>query len=176
MALIVSANNELALRATTGSRRVNLLPDVFGSVEWFISIIQVDSGERYQFFRDERFANRKKWHPLAACAKFSSNPTRQSLADALEEIGESDTLSVAKSLLHLLPWPFAACLSEIGSLDQLANSARAVREGERGDIDGWRAAEVLWQRRGVISSDFAALEGGTLFDERIGLCGVPYFY
>jgi hypothetical protein len=119
---------------------------------------------------------RPDWLPFILAPEFLRAPSRHTLSKVLRECVDGHWDPSRKLWLHRLPWPMAACLDSVQSLDQLRVLARHVETGRLGDLDDWRAAERRWAAWGVELQEFAQRPAGLEpFDRSIADQGFPAF-
>ncbi len=115
------------------------------------------------------------WLPYYAAALFLGDPTKDSLAAALRELGEKCPVAELRAEATRLPWPMASSLLEVAAPEDLERLARAAEDGRLGDYDDWEAAELRWKTRGVTFADLTYdLHPSLPFDDRISEIGFPF--
>jgi hypothetical protein len=87
-----------------------------------------------------------EWKAILPAFAFAASPSSETLANALESLAAE---GVQLSSASIWPWPLASCLSFVSSQADLRELAAAVRAGELGGIDDWRAAEQRWIDHGA---------------------------
>jgi hypothetical protein len=96
------------------------------------------------------------WRPFILAHEFLRAPSRSTLSKVLRECVDGGwNPSSMSTELSCLPWPLAACLDSVQSLEQLRDLADHVEKGRLGDLDDWQAAEHRWLAQGVELQEFA---------------------
>lgn len=90
------------------------------------------------------------WHKIAA---FHRQPSRSSLADALDAITEPGVLDDVRRGRPVMAWPISTCVEFAADAAELRAVATAVRGGRLGDLEDWKAAEARWAANPVASDD-----------------------
>jgi hypothetical protein len=138
-----------------------------------ISFLSVDGKKEFEHFARAEFLH-PMWAPFRAANHFASNPTTETLANALSTMTDCDVNDL-KLLRGQLPWPIASIIDELAESSELEEKARQVRSGEKGDEIKWRAAEERWYKEGVRRADLEVGTTGAWFDCRIADVGAPFF-
>ena len=139
-----------------------------------IRFISFKIAKEYAEFLNKRVPP-EKWAPYVGAARFTKNPSRQTLADALDLMSSSPLSFRALSRAAAeLPWPIAACITasvDKGSLEKLKSEAL---NGSLGDLADWQQAETRWATEGVQVVDFENWNKINLFyNKSVARVGTP---
>ena len=157
-------------------KRSYRLPDLVidfvdsGSVALGVYSLASDAFDLRLITLSEESPRHSSWDSAIAMTQFQSDPTRETLAVALDVTANSKERLTAD-----LAWPLEACIVASPDQDQRKVLAAAVREGLLGDTDDWLAAERRWREEGIGIKDLkksADLEN-LPFDSEIGQVGFP---
>jgi energy-coupling factor transporter ATP-binding protein EcfA2 len=85
------------------------------------------------------------WRAWQAVVAFHVTPSKESLAEALEELADSEAWSNQQWQGAVLAWPLRACLEFVDRAEDLKGLAALVRAGQLGDTSDWTAAESSWR-------------------------------
>jgi energy-coupling factor transporter ATP-binding protein EcfA2 len=87
------------------------------------------------------------WRAWIMAALFEIDPTKDTLAAALEAISIAHPAKLWQQLEYRSSWPLAACLAAADSPANLLSFAKLLRNNMLGDIQDWRAAEKHWGKK-----------------------------
>lgn len=117
------------------------------------------------------------WVPLVEARRFVSNPTSQTLAEALERIADCTPINPRPKYIDNLPWPIAMCIQSTKDSEDLSTLTQRIRSGDLGDITDWSAAELRWADQGISIEDLKHITderwpiGGDIAEKGFPLAG-----
>lgn len=88
----------------------------------------------------------KTWAAWIAAALFEVQPSAVALANALEAASDTLPSNHWKELAAMSSWPLQASLLHADGPSGLGHIASAIRSGQLGDLNDWRAAEDTWTK------------------------------
>jgi len=108
------------------------------------------------------------WLPFILAYEFLCKPDRQALAQILKECVDGGWEPSLSFQLSRLPWPLAACLAAVKSVQELKTLGDQIEKGALGDFADWLATEQRWKSHGIKAEDLAQQPTGMRsFDDLI---------
>ena len=145
-----------------------------GSSSWGTRFIGIKATREFAEFLNRR-VDEKKWAPYVAAARFAKNPSKQSLAEALDLIVSSPlSFPILWEAASNLPWPIGACILASEDLAALAKFKTEALNKNLGDTGDWQQAEARWATMGVELADIENWNKINLFyDKTVARVGTP---
>jgi hypothetical protein len=147
--------------------------------EPFFSDIEVrifklkDAQQRHRSIKIIKDTTHPEWWPFLDGISFTQTPSKESLAQSLQQIAKSGK-TYFKDTILLMPWVLSSCLYIARNPEELKTLADHIERGELGDSQDWIAAEERWSANGVTQNDLLAIPNdGRPFSERIADSGFP---
>ncbi|HET6249885.1 MAG TPA: hypothetical protein VFE47_19500 [Tepidisphaeraceae bacterium] len=114
------------------------------------------------------------WLPLKLLDEFVAAPSKSTLSAYLSRLLDADALGDAKAYSKALPWPVAAVVKGLASVDELKEAEKLAGIGRFGDYDSWSRAEQRFRTVGISRDDILYMEDNRWpIDAEIGLIGFP---
>jgi hypothetical protein len=115
-----------------------------------------------------------EWLPYRAAAIFTSDPSKNKLAEALRYLDKYSIPDDSLPYEHSIPWPLAAFLDPAFNLQDRLQIAEEIEKGNYGDIEQWKLAEHRWQENGITFQDLEYLVSlHQPFDQNVDKIGFP---